>query len=327
MIFKLSQSQSQLIKGVAIVMVLLSHIHRICSLPHVIEKILNPCGYLGVALFLFVSGYGCMCSSSPNNCSTLGRRICRIIVPLSITTFVSCLLMVMIGKQHTLRLEMLQAFGLNNELCNACWYITFQYVCYISFFLLGRMWSFFRIWLWGAIVSFGILLISIFCEINGLFVNLWGLNAFSFTAGVIIANMESPQRADYNMKHCVILFCLFVVLFAMVYYLFGNPDEYLYRNPLKSLVSLTFVILVYFSFASWTIRMNNKLIPVMRVFIILGQYSYYIYLIHAFWIFCFGEMAFDASLLMALLKLTIVIFLGSKVLRFVSGNLLHLVKL
>lgn len=58
----LSKSETITIKGFAILLVVFSHIMYIFSLPQKIEIILHPLGYLGVSLFLAVSGYGCMIS-------------------------------------------------------------------------------------------------------------------------------------------------------------------------------------------------------------------------------------------------------------------------
>lgn len=80
------------LKAVAIIMVLISHLHKVTVLPHAIEPLLNPCGYLGVAIFLFLSGYGCFASNSKNNESTLVKRIVRVMIPLSVCTILTAAL-------------------------------------------------------------------------------------------------------------------------------------------------------------------------------------------------------------------------------------------
>lgn len=59
----LKKSDSQMIKGIAILAVIISHMSYIIDIPSKIEILIHPLGYLGVSLFLGVSGYGCVMSA------------------------------------------------------------------------------------------------------------------------------------------------------------------------------------------------------------------------------------------------------------------------
>ena len=59
----LKKSDSQMIKGIAILAVMMSHMSYIMNIPPKIEILIHPLGYLGVSLFLAVSGYGCVISA------------------------------------------------------------------------------------------------------------------------------------------------------------------------------------------------------------------------------------------------------------------------
>jgi len=242
----LSQRDSHIIKGIAIALVVVSHIHRICMLPDKLEPFLNPCGYLGVALFLFISGYGCMSSVSPNSLNTLYKRIFRVVKPLFYITVITFLLMLSFNETPSIKYMFLQSVGLNNTMCSACWYITFQYFCYIGFLLLGKESSFHKVLLWALTFSLTILLISCLYEIDGVLFNLWGLNAFSFCAGVSVARMSANKIKKISLKAGLSLFVTFVCLFVCAYFVFHNPEEYVLRNPLKSMVSLSFVLCICF---------------------------------------------------------------------------------
>lgn len=299
----MNKQKTQTIKAAAIILVIFSHIHRVCDLPHSLELILNPCGYLGVSLFLFVSGYGCMRSNSINNSFSLFKRIKRVVIPLAITTLFSYTAMLFFTQPPSIYVAGLQAVGLNSIMCGACWYITFQYICYFAFFLLGSSPSIIKTIIWAIISSISVLIISIFFEIEGEFINLWGLNAFSFYAGVILGrSLEHDNKRKTKLSF--LLFATFFALFIVVYFVLGNPDEYIYRNPLKSLVSLVFVLSVFYSFGSEKICAKGG-------FLWVGKESYYIYLSHAFWIFCFNEIAYDKNIGLAILKLVIVTFVGT----------------
>lgn len=313
----LSKQQSQMIKGVAIIMVILSHVHRICDMPQTVEKLLNPCGYLGVALFLFVSGYGCMRSTNSNDMTTLWKRIKRVALPLALATIISYLALVISGDCLPLGVVCLQAIGIYNGMCSACWYITFQYVCYLAFMLLGEKASFHCTIIWGSAFSIFVLFLSIVIDIDGLFINLWGLNSFSFVAGVIMAHCSLKKIFSAEIG-VIALSLIFVTLFICVYFLLGNPEDYKLRNPLKSLVALSFV-LIFFFFANKPFHIE-RVMPVgfrwMGGGILLaGHYSYYIYLSHVLWVFCFNEIAYDTSLIVAIIKLSVVTILGTLIIK------------
>lgn len=102
----LSKSETITIKGFAILFVVFSHIMYIFSLPQKIEIILHPLGYLGVSLFLAVSGYGCMISFQKNQGNRflfLKNRILNIVPILAIITLVFTLISSMLyGVHHNL---------------------------------------------------------------------------------------------------------------------------------------------------------------------------------------------------------------------------------
>ena len=54
----ISKNDSLIAKGVAIIAVIISHLPRITDLPTIFESAMHPFGYLGVSIFLVLSGYG-----------------------------------------------------------------------------------------------------------------------------------------------------------------------------------------------------------------------------------------------------------------------------
>ena len=90
----ISRDTTQVLKGIAIIMIVISHIRYIYDFGEGLEKIFNPCGYLGVSLFLMLSGYGCAISSSRNTISTLIKRVRRVVIPLAICTLSCALVMI-----------------------------------------------------------------------------------------------------------------------------------------------------------------------------------------------------------------------------------------
>lgn len=146
-------------------MVLVSHFRKLSDFPTSIETIVNPCGYLGVALFLFLSGYGCSLSKSKNNLSTLGHRIGRILVPLSICTFVSAAFVLPppIWQDVTL-----QALALNSKFCPPMWYLTLQILCYALLLVIGNTTSLRKIICACFFSSVIIMVMSLNVDIDGM---------------------------------------------------------------------------------------------------------------------------------------------------------------
>lgn len=58
----MDKSKSNALKGIAVLMVIVSHLPKILVLPGVLNSVLSPLGYHGVAIFLLLSGYGCFIS-------------------------------------------------------------------------------------------------------------------------------------------------------------------------------------------------------------------------------------------------------------------------
>lgn len=91
----LKKRDSQMIKGIAILAVMISHMSYIMTIPSKIEILIHPLGYLGVSLFLFVSGYGCVISAGNyknKRLVFLEHRLKKIVPMLALITIVSVLL-------------------------------------------------------------------------------------------------------------------------------------------------------------------------------------------------------------------------------------------
>ena len=93
----LSKQDTQALKALAIIMVIISHFRKLYDLPDGIQSIFNPGGYLGVGLFLMLSGYGCSVSTSKNDLYTFFKRVQRVVVPLTSVTIISVGVMMAVG--------------------------------------------------------------------------------------------------------------------------------------------------------------------------------------------------------------------------------------
>ena len=114
-------------------------------------------------------------------------------------------------------------------------------------------------------------------------VNMWGLNAFSFSAGLYGA--EKAKKTYNKQRFFEASVLLFIVSFVLYYFAGGNSNWLIIRNPVKSLIALLFLN-CFFSFVEFGKKLIAKDLMVKR----LGNISYEAFMIHAVFIWYFPEL-------------------------------------
>lgn len=314
----ISRDTTKVLKGIAIIMVVISHLHNIYNFDSVAEQILNPCGYLGVSLFLMLSGYGCAMSNSKNSLKTLFKRIKRIIIPLAICTLFSALIITTICPPPSLLFITLQTLGINSKFCPPMWYISFQFLCYLIYYLIGNVKSNHQYMIMSLSSGIILLLISVNFDVEGLGAYLWGLNAFSFQAGMIFAKLDVKDR---HIKYILTITSLiFVFMFIFTYIILGNPDDLLFKNSLKGIIALMFATTVFM-----ISYINKDQLFCMAILKTIGDYSFYIYLIHAFLIFSINSIVFSYNGISAIIYLLIIVTICCPLLKKIDEKIKSLV--
>ena len=89
----LSKKMTLQLKGIAILMVFASHIPQVANLPTGVANLLAPMGYHGVAIFLFLSGYGCYISLEKNQdiAKFIEKRARAILPSLIVATVIAAI--------------------------------------------------------------------------------------------------------------------------------------------------------------------------------------------------------------------------------------------
>ena len=195
------------------------------------------------------------------------------------------------------------------------WYITFQFVCYILFFFIGNVKSTIKFGLICILISLLILLLSIFVEVNGVDIYLWGLNSFSFQLGMILTKINGNIK--FARKAAFISLVLFSVLFFITYKVLGNPEELIMKNPLKATIALSFALMVFMLTCQYKDKISR--IGVLKL---IGDYSYYIYLVHAFYIYSLNSIAYCNSLFLGIAQLLLVVVTLSFILKKCDDKIL-----
>lgn len=119
---------------------------------------------------------------------------------------------------------------------------------------------------------------------------MWGVNSFSYAAGVILALYSAEVRIFINkispIKSSLFLLGLFTIQFVLCYFILGNPQELYTSHIAKSLIAVTFCVVVYVISFFFGHLLNSKFKFLTKI----GDLSYEIYLIHGAIIYCFPEM-------------------------------------
>ena len=293
---RLRKKDSVMIKGLAIMAVITSHMSYIANIPTQIEKVLHPMGYLGVSLFLAVSGYGCaasMMKKSEKWQTFFVKRCLKIIPLLALVTIVSVALeFFLYGNRYNVIEVLLNAIGVSSSIGKFTWYICCQFFWYIVFSFSIRCENKKIIYLVGVGVVYVLSSFSVGNDIVHL--DMWGLNCLSFPIGVWFAMNEnniSERIRKNNTKESfqwqILLFVIFMSLFALCYIVFNNPSNLWVQNLLKSLISASFVIAIIFGFIVYGEKIETKMCG--GVLLYIGGISYELYLIHGYWIFTLGS--------------------------------------
>lgn len=125
---KISYTQTNIIKGIAILLVLLGHLN-----------IVDKGGCYGVTLFLFISGYGLMCSYKKNGLFQFWKkRIKGVWIPYLLITILWIVIDYFLGIKYNLTTIFSSLFGLNNIIDITMWYIKYLIYWYLLFYLIFK---------------------------------------------------------------------------------------------------------------------------------------------------------------------------------------------
>ena len=287
----LNKEDTKTIKGFAIILVVLSHMAYIMDIPPKIELLTHPLGYLGVSLFLAVSGYGCSITSMNKKNYRKGffeRRLRKIVPLLSAITIIAVILSVCLYEKQYKIIEIgLNAIGITSSIGKFTWYIAYQYFWYVIFYIVGCDFSNRKkCMVKYFICSLIVYIISVTVTVPDIQFNLWGLNCFSFPFGIGVVLYSSEIKSKLNSQRDIrwIVVGMFVISFIVCYGILRNPSDLIYQNALKSIITLSFCAMVFVIVFTYRIEIL-KYGRVQKI----GEISFELYLIHGYWIFVLGQ--------------------------------------
>lgn len=266
----LSQSMTKSEKGIAAMLIVLHHLAQHINIigPFLIMRYI---GFILVAVFFFISGYGLMYGVHHKRNyldSFLTRRILPILVPYWIINTVDIFYYLIQGKQFTLIEYILSYIGF--DIITGTWFVTTILLLYIFF------WISFQLTQKGYIVL-GIFIIG-YCVICFL-LNLHSSYTASvavFLLGVLWHKVNHFFILWIQKKYIIkVLFCFMlfgIAFFGRLVLSVRGLDNVLLQTVLRNLVSIFFIILL--------LVVTQKVQFKGFIFNWLGNISYELYMTH-----------------------------------------------
>ena len=261
----LSKDQTNGLRGIAIIMVMCAHYYPYLGISYGqgLVSLSLTTGFLGVAIFLFLSGYGAMISKiiKPDYLKRyLPKRLLRLYVPFLIVFVIDILIILLsTGKLDFSWLLMMPLLSLPNILN---WYLKVQLGLYILFYIIASLCKKNK-----TIIGLSFLFCLVFMVV-GYIIKIspfWYESTFAFPFGMLFANY---RLAIYNFlnKHfklCLILSTVVLAFGLLPYYFFGGV-----------LLEIAFII----SFLCIVIVICTRIyIYILRI---IGNCSLELYLVH-----------------------------------------------
>jgi peptidoglycan/LPS O-acetylase OafA/YrhL len=274
----LDRTQTDQLKGIAILLVVLGHLWVHVSSVRAIPVL----GDYAVTLFLILSGFGLTISQTtkPVNSKSIIRRFQRIFFPYwLITIFILTADFFLLNKAYSITEVMMTFVGINlskdiKQIDYTRWYITLILINYIVYFLFNRYFN-------KANALLGIYVFClVFCILN--ITKVFPLGSIdqivAFPIGCSIAFYYESLKHAFNKRAVELLVCILFFLTSLVFLLPNNPSEIFFKAPLigiKAVNSLLFCILLIL-----LIGRIGKFGYASRFLSLCGLISYEVYLIH-----------------------------------------------
>jgi peptidoglycan/LPS O-acetylase OafA/YrhL len=284
---ELSKEYSIYLRGICATIVILDHISLRVNNDKIL-KIFSASGYLAVAFFFFISGYGIMIQFIKKGNKYLNgflySRIISVICPYYI-----CLMIYIVVKGYLGLIsltQVFQSFLLWNSLVSFAWYVIVITIFYVMFWFTCKFLSnnYSRVVIYITIETIIYIIICLIFSVNETFYK----SAAAFPLGIIIAVFNHKSQVNtlkFHTLSCLISGSLTSISFGVRYIL----DKYIeksvvidiFRIGLYQISVVSFCLFIFFF--SQRIQFRNSIIK------FLGKISYELYLVHGIFLIIFSS--------------------------------------
>lgn len=254
----MSKEHTTVIKGIAIILVIMNHMGGCFEI-----RYLTPFGGIGVALFLICSGYGLVSSYEKNGLSNYWKKkLQTVYLPYALIQI--CIWILERNREIKVLIGDLLIVGAQHPYG---WYMKIILFWYIMFYILARL----------KLISKNKLFIIYSISIVMLFSKneLWAEQAFSFAVGLRIAYHKQYIKIDsYYIPGFLLVLGLVLLGFKQLSLI--RDGNYILFNCIQLGIKLP----IAYSLILYSYKFNN--IIRKDAVSIIGNLSYYIYLIHGY---------------------------------------------
>ena len=257
----LSRSNTDCLKGICAIMVVLCHV---CSRTGIgsalgLGPIYTAFGYWGVSGFMFMSGYGLVCSLIKNSdgggeylSTFLRNRVLPVYLLMALLVVVYYVLKLYLKLEPPTTGELVQSFFFGRTVISFGWYLQSIVLIYMIFYVAAKvvLKQFYKPigWPLSVAVGLGLLLYIGLCLVMRLDPT-WYETAFSFLAGVAVACYKTHVDGLLSTrKNTIIVLVVCTALFAVSFVLGSGP---FIQGPFKivsKMMSAVFFCLCWVAF-------------------------------------------------------------------------------
>lgn len=293
----LSKEDTLFLKGVAIILIILSHLNR-CT----------GGGSIGVNLFLIVSGYGLYKSYLKNNNKDYWKKkLHKVYIPFVIAGIFKVLYYVTHGNINPISIIFtLTGLDFNLIYDETMWYISYIFLEYLIFYLVKRIPSkkkddnknYLDFIL---LTIFNILIVILNIKLKFItFESGIHLYFLSFPLGILLAKLSNLKVKVKTNK--ILTFILSIVCLSLSFIFYKRVSSVYYINALYFALYTLPVSILFILFKIKT-TINSKIIN------FIGEYSYYIFLWEGFLI-DIKNIYFKNTLISNILLILIIILIS-----------------
>ena len=273
----LSKEQGQYLRGLFASLILVCHIYgMLSSRVDTTSLLLNPVffyplfglGYISVAVFLFITGYGLVQQYNRRGIDYINDFPRNRILPFYIKYVILILLYIVfytlckVPGNKVSALVIIKSFLFGGTIVSKGWYLQASLIIYLCFFAIFRLVKS-RRWLW---VITATLIYIIICILLGLPTTWYECALLPMFGGLCGSIDVKPQK---NWLCIIVAGMLFCILFLLgIKSFFGEPIRILCKI-------LSTVVFVWFVLS----LINKNVHPLRRIFCWLGSISFEIYVL------------------------------------------------
>jgi peptidoglycan/LPS O-acetylase OafA/YrhL len=275
--YKMNHSHTDELKGVAILMVIFSHVGYFLVTDHRFLFPLSVAGGVGVNIFLFLSGFGLTESENASSKSVLSfylKRLKKLFIPMWVVLILTLVLdFYLLGKTYgrTTIVQNLLGFFPTADIFNAnnspLWYFSIILFYYLIFPLVYKKKR--QLLSIGVIFLLGYIAVNTKLPVPDSVLKLYKLHYLAFPLGMFFAYIQTKKpvvKLEFLARYFLILVSSLLFCYTAIN---SNVGGKLIAEQLTSLVTVASLIIVFL-----LKKFQSSLL------LTLGKYSYEIYLIH-----------------------------------------------